>query len=419
MLDQSLAWNALQLFREELRRFFKERGELVDCGLTALIANAHLFILGPPGTAKSMTAQAVARGITGAKYFYVLLNKFLTWRDLACGEVIVREESDGDARLIRFRNSEGPLLGAHLVFFDELFKASGATLNSLLNLLNERIYTINAGEVMRAPLLSVIAASNEMPGSDDEHLRPFADRFLLWYEVDYISISHDENTAFIEMLEGDDVLPTSTLTLEDLVYFRSEASRIPIDRSMLGVINSIRATLKLEHRIEPSDRRYRDSLKAIKAYAFLNGHATVKLEDLAILEHILWAAREPEVRDTVRRVVREFTGENSVSEAETLYRKANELFRETLTILEQADREIPFDEPQRQKREQLRNDAWSKERQIETLCSDLTKLATTVKSRRASALMKTYLNEVKLLRKALVHRRGVEDPFVGVGYAHA
>jgi len=159
MTDTSRAWTALLRYLEEACRYFKEREALVECALIALLCNAHLFILGPPGTAKSMLAESLGSSIRDAAYFYVLMHKFLTWRDLACSEVVVHEDSNGGSKSIRFRNVEGPLLRAHFAFFDELFKASSALNNSILNLLQERIYTINPGEIRRAPLMMAIAAS--------------------------------------------------------------------------------------------------------------------------------------------------------------------------------------------------------------------------------------------------------------------
>ena len=153
MTDASRAWTGLMRYREEACRYFKEREALVEGALIALLCNAHIFILGPPGTAKSMLAETWASRIAGAAYFYVLMHKFLTWRDLACGEVVVQEESSETSKSIRFRNVEGPLLRAQFIFLDELYKASAALNNSILNLLQERIYTVNPGEIGRSPLM--------------------------------------------------------------------------------------------------------------------------------------------------------------------------------------------------------------------------------------------------------------------------
>lgn len=416
MKDTSRAWAKLSQFRDEACLFFKEREQLVECGLVALLSNSHLFILGPPGTAKSMLAETLASGIDGAPYFYAMMHKFLTWRDLACGEVIVLEESSGGAKSIRFRNTEGPLLRARFIFLDELFKASAATNNSILNLLQERIYSINPGEVGKSPLMMAVAASNEMPSTGEEQLRAFADRFLLWCEVEYISVSHEGNTAFIDMLGETKNPPSCGLSLEDVLYLRGEAKKIHVSPDMLGVINSMRAALRLEHRIEPSDRRFKASIGAARAYAFLNGHARVEMGDLAILEHILWAGREREVRDTVRRVVREFCGETALSAIENLFREANEVYRDAVSLMDRADHEIPLDETQRKRRDDLRKDALVKERRLSELADNIAAMGAAITTRRATSLGRYFLNQTNVLRKALIGRRGVEDPFAGAAY---
>jgi len=60
------------------------------------------------------------------------------------------------------------------VFLDEWFKSNSAS-HSLLTLLNER--SAMGGQVLRCPLISVFAASNEVPG--DETLNAIFDRFLI------------------------------------------------------------------------------------------------------------------------------------------------------------------------------------------------------------------------------------------------
>jgi len=408
------AYFRLQKLRRELKDFFKQREEVIDGALVALLANAHLLLLGPPGTAKSLLASTLCAQLDGARFFYFWLNKFITWRELACGQVIVREETNGAGKSIHFINTEGQLLHAHIAVLDEIFKASSATANSLLSLLNERRYSINPGEMKTAPLLTVFAASNEMPGKDQDELRAFSDRFLLRYEVDYISISQEGESAFLDMLAGSAVPPTTTITLEGLYYLRSQADLVQFDRGLLGMISAIRAMLKLQHQIEPSDRRYREALRAIKAYAFLNGHARVELEDLVILEHILWTTRERSEREAVRKVVHEVAGDPRLSQVVQLFVEAQQLHREALRFLDDAARMVPFDEAQRRAHAQLLADAYQREQRLTEIYQRIDTLIESATGAESLTTMRTFLNEVNVLRKSLVEKRGVENPFIEV-----
>ena len=53
-----------------------------------------------------------------------------------------------------------------MAFLDEIFKANSAILNSLLTILNERRFD-NGKTRQVIPLLAVVAASNELPESEE------------------------------------------------------------------------------------------------------------------------------------------------------------------------------------------------------------------------------------------------------------
>src|SRR5439155_19271350 len=61
-------------------------------------------------------------------------------------------------------------------FLDEIFKSNSAILNSLLHVINERKFQ-NGPEVVSVPLISLYAASNEVP--NDDNLAAMFDRFLV------------------------------------------------------------------------------------------------------------------------------------------------------------------------------------------------------------------------------------------------
>src|SRR5947208_2023859 len=61
--------------RRELAAVLIERDAEIDLLLTALVANEHVLLVGPPGCAKSLLLDAILSW-TGGRKFTVLLTKF-------------------------------------------------------------------------------------------------------------------------------------------------------------------------------------------------------------------------------------------------------------------------------------------------------------------------------------------------------
>src|SRR3954454_7182318 len=143
--------------RRELSEALVERDQEVDVVLTALVCHEHPLLVGPPGTAKSLLLDALLRWTSGTR-FTALLTKFTT-PDEVFGPVSLRGLKEDQYR----RVTAGRLPEAHLAFLDEVFKASSALLNTLLRVLNERLFDNGDGTPVRVPLLLCLAASNEWP----------------------------------------------------------------------------------------------------------------------------------------------------------------------------------------------------------------------------------------------------------------
>src|SRR5215203_4478942 len=158
-----------------LKRRFVGRDEVVDLIALAVVAGEHLFLHGPPGTAKSALIRQFATAVRG-RYFEYLLTRFSE-----------PNEVFGPIDLVRLREgtvatvTSGMLPEAEFAFLDELFNANSAILNNLLTVLNERTYRRGA-EMHRLPLLSLFSASNHLP--EDDALKALFDRFLLRCHVD-------------------------------------------------------------------------------------------------------------------------------------------------------------------------------------------------------------------------------------------
>jgi hypothetical protein len=64
---------ALRQLRDQVTAQFVARAEMVEAVLTALVASEHVFVYGPPGTAKSSVLRSLASGF-GGKFFRIVLN---------------------------------------------------------------------------------------------------------------------------------------------------------------------------------------------------------------------------------------------------------------------------------------------------------------------------------------------------------
>ena len=210
--------------------------------------------------------------------------------------------------------TKGKLPEADIAFLDEVFKANSAILNSLLTILNERLF--HQGSVAApVPLESLFAASNELPEEDE--LAALYDRFLIRFTIGYIE-APDRFEALLR-LEA----PTQVTTLErgDLATLQRFVDSVKIGDGIIQDIIELRRLLR-EDNVVASDRRYRQSLSVLKAGAFVEGRASVSVEDLRWLEHVLWSDPEevPKVRAALAQIATGFE-----EEARTLVEKAREV----------------------------------------------------------------------------------------------
>jgi MoxR-like ATPase len=147
-----------------------ERESLVELVALAAVAQEHVLVIGPPGTAKSEAVRRVARA-TGGLYFEYLLGRFTEPSEIF-GPVDLRRLKEGVVETETF----GMLPEAEVAFLDEIFQGSTAILNTLLGVLNERIFRRGHTRVT-CPLRVCVGASNALP--EDDALAAFADRFLI------------------------------------------------------------------------------------------------------------------------------------------------------------------------------------------------------------------------------------------------
>src|SRR3954471_15886265 len=162
---------------EPMKRTFVGKDEIIDLMGVSLVAGENLFLLGPPGTAKSALVFELGRRLKGETFEY-LLTRFTEPNEIF-GPFDIRRLREGDL----ITNTEGMLPEASLVFLDELLNANSAILNSLLGALNERVFR-RGRETRRLPMLMAVGASNRLPG--EGALNALFDRFLMRVPCDNV-----------------------------------------------------------------------------------------------------------------------------------------------------------------------------------------------------------------------------------------
>lgn len=243
--------------------------ELVVLGV---MAQEHVLMIGPPGTGKSAAVSAVAQRFSG-KHFEYLLGRFTEPAELF-GALSIEALKRGRVEVV----TDEMLPEANIAFLDEVFLGSTAILNTLLGLLNERMYRRGA-QRMQVPLWCCVAASNAMP--DDPMLAAFADRFLMTTYVDPVSLDNVEDLlrSGWSLEQRDEVLgDDQKITTEEVESLVEQVLKVDLSDVILPYSHIVR---KLSVRgLSFSDRRIVRGQKLIAAAAVLAGRESATLADL-------------------------------------------------------------------------------------------------------------------------------------------
>lgn len=255
---------------DALEAQFVSRRALLEVLLLGLIAREHVLLIGPPGTGKSATVHAVAASLK-VKSFEYLIGRFTEPSELF-GAIDLNALKDGRLQPV----TAEMLPEAEIAFLDEIFLGSTAIINTLLKILNERTY--RRGQFsMRVPLISCVAASNELPA--DPQLSAFADRFLMTMFVDPV-----DESGLVPLLEigwkqfgaaDFGIPPIDKALLDHLHQATLRADLSDIREAYAHIIRKLRLL-----GVAISDRKAIKGQKAIAAAAILRGATKANTEDL-------------------------------------------------------------------------------------------------------------------------------------------
>lgn len=231
----------------ELSSHFIGREEEARIAVLSLVTRNHCVFIGEPGTAKSALLRKLSEAV-GGKYYYYLLSRY-TIPDELIGPIDPVEYKNGNfKRLLANR-----LPQANIAFIDEVFKASSETLNTLLNIMNERSFVDVDGTVYPVPLISMFAASNELPRGDE--LQAFYDRILIKHFVRPIDPTKLKDGILLNLQNGGNGKLTSTITMDELTLIYNEIWNYMTthNEAVADVISQLIVVMR-QHGIFVSDR---------------------------------------------------------------------------------------------------------------------------------------------------------------------
>ena len=302
----------------EMNRGIYEKETEISLSLLAALAGESIILLGPPGVAKSMVARQLKTAFRDAQSFEYLMSRFST-PDEIFGPVSIQKLKTSDTYE---RAMEGYLPTADVVFLDEIWKAGPAIQNTLLTVINEKIFR-NGNREMHLPLKLLVAASNELPAKG-EGLEALWDRFVIRIESRPIKLeknframlleSHADFSGSTGILGHADFADNADfsdlkITAEEYAGWTERIDKIGVKIEVLDAISAIRKSLRAvnvdeaaeRRNIYVSDRRWKNIVRLLRTSAFMQDREEVDICDLLPIYHCLW--QEPEERDAIRNIV--------------------------------------------------------------------------------------------------------------------
>ncbi|MEO0911491.1 MAG: MoxR family ATPase [Pseudomonadota bacterium] len=256
--------------RAEIGKAVRGQSDVVDMLLVALFSRGHCLLEGPPGTAKTLLAQSLADALA------IDFGRIQFTPDLMPGDVLGVNIFDFGSS--SFRLTKGPVF-TDILLADEINRAPPKTQAALLQVMNERIATIDGTDYPLGTDFFVVATQNPIEQQGTYPL-PEAqlDRFLFKLLIDFPDASDELDILKLHATQSldhearrADIQPV--LNAEHLKAGRALVDSIRLDETiLLYILKIVRATREDPEIRHGASTRAADAVaSAVRARAALDG----------------------------------------------------------------------------------------------------------------------------------------------------
>ena len=264
--------------KDEVRKVVVGQDQAVELLLVAALAHGHVLIEGPPGSAKTLLARAMAH-VLGSSFKRIQFTPDTTPTHII-GQTVTRA---GENVFL-----PGPIF-ANVVLADEINRTPPRTQAAMLEAMQERHVTVDGRQYRLPDPFLVIATQNPFEHEGIYSLpESQLDRFLFKIELDYCDLQSE-----LEMLS----LPHLGIAPDMLGEIRPllgvaglDKARTEIDSTITPepvlryIVALVRRTRELPHvALGASSRAAIHVVAASKAHARISGRDTVTIGDVRMV----------------------------------------------------------------------------------------------------------------------------------------